>query len=105
MFNSDFSGNTVQRRAEQHVLSSLAGGHLPDDFGDIREKSHIEQTIGLIDDQKSEVFQFQMAFFTEIQQSSRCADNDIYAFLQGSKLACITHTTKKTAYGQSLVTV
>jgi len=74
--------NSIQRCAEEHALPGGAGDHAGKQSLDVRKKPHIEQAVGLVDHQKTHLFQVEKASLAEVEKPARRADGHIDAFSQ-----------------------
>ena len=81
---------------EQQGLAFAFARRLPDDLTDLRDKAHVEHTVGFIENQHFDQIQMYLAAITEVEQTPRCRHQNIaVAFFQLLELFVIVHTANK----------
>ncbi len=84
-----------QRRAEQHGLALLFCGRAVDDLSHIRDKTHVEHPISLVDDQHLDLFQVYLVAPLKVEQpSGRCYDDIYRSSGQLLSLLCVIHAAE-----------
>jgi hypothetical protein len=91
------AGKLVQRRAEEHALAVPAVGHLSDDIPKVGQEAHVEEAVGLVDDQKAAFLEVQALLFGQVEEASRRADDDVRAGLDLGQLHGVADAAVETA--------
>jgi len=94
-------GQPVQGGAEEKALPPAGRRELPDDPLDVGKKSHVEQAVGLVDHQDTDVAQAQRSFLLEVEKAARRADQDVGPLAEDGLLLLITDAAVKTADGET----
>ena len=75
------------RRAEQHRVP--VGRARLDEPLDVGQEAHVEHLVGLVEHERTDVRQVEAATVEVVEESSRCADDDVHAGLQRLRLLLV----------------
>ena len=90
----------AQGGAVEHGDALVAARHLPDEAAQVGDESHVEQPVGLVDDQDADLAQVQLALLGEVQQTSGRADRHAHAGGQGPLLLVVAHAAVEAGDGK-----
>ncbi len=76
----------VQRGAEEHALAVLALGHLLDDVPEVGQEAHVEEPVGLVDDEEAALLEIEPLLLGQVEEPPRRADDDVRAGLDLGQL-------------------
>ena len=87
----------VQGRAEEHGLAGGPGRQHGQEGLDVGEKAHVEEAVGLVDDEIAEVLELEVAAAGEVEETARSADDDVDALAEQGDLAVVAHAAEEDA--------
>jgi len=92
-FVGQFHHPLVEGGGKHHVLPLVKGGEAPKDKAEVRDETHVEHSIRLVDNQRLDPLQGVNLLLQVIDESSRGADDDISALLEGVALLLVIYTS------------
>ena len=63
----------VQRGAEEHALAAPRSRHLLDDVPQVGQEAHVEEPVGLVDDQEAALLEVEPLLLGQVEQPPRRA--------------------------------
>ncbi len=67
----------VQGGAEEHGLAMLAGGHLLNDVSEVGQEAHVEEPVGLVDDEEAAFLEIEPFFLGQVEEAPGRPDDDV----------------------------
>ncbi len=78
----DAARGPVKRGAEEHALADAGRGQVGGDPAQVGQEAHVEQPVGLVDDQDIEGLRAQGPFLDQVEKAAGRADGDVDALAE-----------------------
>ena len=101
--NGDMHRVVDQRPGQRHHVRLQGRGEkerlpfdrqLGDDLADVANEPHVEHPVGFVEHKDFNAIQTRKSLFHQIEQPTRCSNDNIHAVTQGDFLRALTHAAK-----------